>query len=351
MVPKNNFDQQLVFTTTDPARARVENSAQLRAHTLRVLSDSPRFLATHHVVRWPTVSIHCLTFGGPVEIGADADALADHYLVSIPIRGTSRIVTAGPSGTPTTAHSDRHHAAIVHPRAQFRSIWSADCTKFIVKIDGPALRDHTEHLLRRRLDDEPRFAPRLDLRGEPALWWHLLRAYLAAAGREDSASTHGPLSISVQQSLMTTLLTTHENNYRRELLGIGNTGLPPHIAHAVDVIHRDPAQVGGVAELAREAGVSVRTLQEGFARHLHSTPSRYLRRARLWRAHADLLAADPARRGAVTEAATHWGFANLGRFAKAYREEFGHDPSETAQALPPGAAREENAAAAPDESV
>jgi AraC-like DNA-binding protein len=82
-------------------------------------------------------------------------------------------------------------------------------------------------------------------------------------------------------------------------------------------------------EVAAAAGVSARALQEGFARHLGTTPIGYLRRVRLDRAHRELQAADPARGDTVEAVARRWGFANPGRFAVRYREAFGRSPSET----------------------
>jgi transcriptional regulator GlxA family with amidase domain len=54
----------------------------------------------------------------------------------------------------------------------------------------------------------------------------------------------------------------------------------------------------------------------------------HLRRVRLERVHADLLAADPDRT-TVGAVAARWGFADPGRFARQYREVYGRAPSAT----------------------
>lgn len=87
-----------------------------------------------------------------------------------------------------------------------------------------------------------------------------------------------------------------------------------------------------VGDVAAAARVSVRSLQLGFRRHLDTTPMAYLRRVRLDRAHADLLAADPGDGATVTSIAARWGFAHAGRFATAYRRSYGRSPSETLRA-------------------
>jgi transcriptional regulator GlxA family with amidase domain len=72
----------------------------------------------------------------------------------------------------------------------------------------------------------------------------------------------------------------------------------------------------------------VRSLQEGFRRHLGSAPMAYLQQERLVRAHQTLRQADPVC-VTVSAVAHRWGFAHLGRFASAYRTRFGEPPSET----------------------
>lgn len=84
-----------------------------------------------------------------------------------------------------------------------------------------------------------------------------------------------------------------------------------------------------LAEIADAAGTSPRALQYGFRRHLGTTPLGHLRRVRLHRAHRELQAADPRAGDGVAVVAARWGFSNPGRFAAAYRDEFGVPPSRT----------------------
>jgi transcriptional regulator GlxA family with amidase domain len=76
----------------------------------------------------------------------------------------------------------------------------------------------------------------------------------------------------------------------------------------------------------------VRALQYAFARHYGLSPTRYLRRVRLERAHRDLQAADPTQGDTVAAIAAAWGFATPSRFAAMYRETYGYPPSHTLRA-------------------
>jgi transcriptional regulator GlxA family with amidase domain len=81
-----------------------------------------------------------------------------------------------------------------------------------------------------------------------------------------------------------------------------------------------------LAEIARHAGVNVRTLQKGFQRHFGQTPMNILRNARLDAAHYHLTVRRDA--PSVTDVAFSNGFSHLGRFARDYRNRFGHSPSQ-----------------------
>jgi transcriptional regulator GlxA family with amidase domain len=92
------------------------------------------------------------------------------------------------------------------------------------------------------------------------------------------------------------------------------------LAHAAEPIT--------VSRLAAVACVSVRSLQEGFRRHLGMSPTHYLREVRLARVHEELRLADPSQT-TVAHTAQSWGFTNTGRFAQTYRQHYGRLPSET----------------------
>jgi transcriptional regulator GlxA family with amidase domain len=72
----------------------------------------------------------------------------------------------------------------------------------------------------------------------------------------------------------------------------------------------------------------VRSLQQGFKRHLGMSPMSYLREVWLRRAHQTLLTADPSV-VTVASVAYDWGFTNLGRFAAAHAARYSEPPAKT----------------------
>ncbi len=84
---------------------------------------------------------------------------------------------------------------------------------------------------------------------------------------------------------------------------------------------RDHAQEDiGVDDIAAACGLSPRGLQNAFAKHLGTTPTQYLRDARLDGANQEL-ASDEAT--SVGDVARRWRFQHQGRFSATYAERFG----------------------------
>jgi transcriptional regulator GlxA family with amidase domain len=106
---------------------------------------------------------------------------------------------------------------------------------------------------------------------------------------------------------------------------------PPDLVQRAEVLvlgaldKRPPLRVAALANLLM---VSERALRKAFQGAHGVPPSRYLRRLRLSEARRALLSAQD-RNVTVTEIATLFGFAELGRFSVEYRAVFGESPSVT----------------------
>ena len=104
---------------------------------------------------------------------------------------------------------------------------------------------------------------------------------------------------------------------------------PAAVRRAAAFMDTHAGQPVTVTEVAAAAGTTARALQYAFRRHYDTTPTGYLRRVRLERAHRQLQAADPITGATVAEIARQWGWANPAHFATAYRKRYGMAPSHT----------------------
>ena len=87
------------------------------------------------------------------------------------------------------------------------------------------------------------------------------------------------------------------------------------------------ASLPAMTEVARAAGVSLRSLTDAFRRFRGYTPSAFLRERRLQEVRRLLQAGGSDM--TVSRAAYALGYVNLGEFARSYRARFGERPSET----------------------
>lgn len=101
---------------------------------------------------------------------------------------------------------------------------------------------------------------------------------------------------------------------------------PLTLRRAVAFIEENAHLDINVADIAAAVSVTTRAVQLAFQRHLDTTPTAYLRRARLARAHADLTRASPGDGLTVTAVAYRWGFPSSSRFAARYRQAYGVSP-------------------------
>ncbi len=97
----------------------------------------------------------------------------------------------------------------------------------------------------------------------------------------------------------------------------------PRIRAALERIHQSYAEPLGIEDLARAAGMSRFHFSRLFRESVGTSPYQYLVKTRVDRA-AELLRSG---RASVTEVALSVGFADLGRFARAFRAQKGATPA------------------------
>jgi AraC-like DNA-binding protein len=159
----------------------------------------------------------------------------------------------------------------------------------------------------------------------------LLRALCRWAARELDRPGAGALAADgAKRALEQTLLMLFLDCIDGSLPASPTARETPSEAHVrrleewMDINVSEPVSV---EDLARAAGVSVRSLQIACRRWRGCTPMDLLRRRRLDAAGEALRRAEPG--ATVTAVATEFGFFNFGRFAALYRDRFGETPSQT----------------------
>jgi AraC-like DNA-binding protein len=279
------------------------------------------FQFSAEVIRLGPLTVGQLGFGAPVTLVA---AELDAYHVTIPTAGrvharhAGHEIVAGPST-----------GVVFGPGRPVYTLHESNSAELDIKIERPALENELATLLGRPVDGPIVLPPAIDLTGGAAQSWARLVRLLSGEIDDPGSLIWQPLiAEQLRRSVLTGLLLSVRHSYSDELQTPGQAGLPRSVQRAIDAIHDEPERPFSVSDLAQTAGVSVRSLQEGFRRHVGCAPMAYLQSVRLGRAHEALRREDPARVTVATVAHRN-GFAHLGRFASAYRARFGVCPSET----------------------
>lgn len=265
---------------------------------------------------------------GHLSYGAESHLIAPKletfYHVNLTIRGRTRS-TRGPD----EVHTDLETGLVFLPSQPASVYWSDDCLQLAMKIDKSGLERELEKMVARPVIKPIEFDLGLDLK-RPAIAGfvralHFLRDEL----RHDGGIGASPLGLARMESVvMTSLLLAQHSNYT-ELLHANTHQVPPRaVARVVQMMEAEPAEPRSLGDFAEAAGVSARALQDGFRRHLGTTPMRYLRSVRMDRVRDELEASDP-QSTTVADVMSRWGFLQLGRVAGQYRRRFGELPSWT----------------------
>jgi transcriptional regulator GlxA family with amidase domain len=101
---------------------------------------------------------------------------------------------------------------------------------------------------------------------------------------------------------------------------------PAVVRRAVDFVDANAERDLTPSDIAAAAGIGARGLQAAFLRHRDSTPTAYVRRVRLDRAHRELVETDPADRDTVPAVAARWGFPGVSAFVSAHQQVYGRPP-------------------------
>jgi AraC-like DNA-binding protein len=284
-------------------------------------ADAPDFGLTLEVIQLGPLTVGQISFAGPVTLRV---AELDAYHVSMPTSGRMRAEHAGHEvvANPSTG-------VVFGPGSPVRTAHDANSAVLAVKIERAALERELAALLGRQVEGPIDLPPVFDLTAGPGhSWSRLIRLLRDELEFKESLIYRPLIAEQLRSSVLSGLLLSLPHRYHEELTGPAATGPPRAIRRVLDAVHGEPERAFSVADLAAIAGMSVRSLQEGFRRHVGCAPMTYLQQERLLRAHEALRRADPVR-VTVAAVAHRWGFAHLGRFASAYRARFGQSPSET----------------------
>jgi AraC-like DNA-binding protein len=276
------------------------------------------------VIQLGPLTVGQLTYAAPVTLLVPE---IDAYHVSMPTAGRMHSRHAGQE-----VFADPATGAVFGPGGPIYTLHDADSAGLSVKIERDALEQELAALLGHPVEGPIDVPPSMSLTKGPGQSWNRLVRLLRDELEFGESLIYQPLiAEQLRSSVLSGLLLSLPHRYHDELTGPAPIGPPRAIRRAIEAIRYEPERAFSVGDLAKIAGMSVRSLQEGFRRHVGCAPMNYLQSVRLDLARESLRRSDPAR-VTVAAVAHRWGFAHLGRFASAYRRRYDETPSETLRA-------------------
>ena len=318
-----------IFASQDLEETRHYVSDLLWPHRMRLLNGQKQIATRLDGIKLDSVELFCLQYGAEVQL--EPGEINDFYLVQTTLAGNGLVVN-GQRQAATRAGS----TTIVSPTEPTTTRMDADCQRLILRVRRDLVENRLARLLQREIRSPLIFDLELSRRnGTDAAWLRTLDCICQQYSLHDQCLGVESIRRQFAELLITQLLNTQPHNYSELLSQDSKSALPVHVRRARDYIDAHLGEPLSLAELADTAGVSARTLQNGFQRFLNQTPTEYIRDQRLQRAHHALRQADPATTR-VTDILFNLGISNPGRFAQLYRQRYGCLPSDTLNGREPG---------------
>jgi AraC-like DNA-binding protein len=314
------------FRTTSPEQAMHLCQTAFYPHRLRLVGPSKNFGFTQRVTRIGPITLADVTYETDVALSFDQARAAYH--VNVPLAGWFKSRHRGREITVTP-----EAASVFRPDGETTvNRWPGGTRNLAMKIDRVAIDRALEALIGGSVESPIPFNATLKLQAGAARdWVRLLLMVHRQLECPDSLLRHPVMWDPLVESLIHGLLLVADHPYRHALAAPADPSRPAAVRDAMDIIDAGPHLPLTTSTLARQCHVSVRTLQEGFQRHLGISPMGYLRQVRLRRAHRDLRSAHPSH-NTVASIAHRWGFTHLGSFAAAHKKMYGETPRQALRA-------------------
>ncbi|MCC8397028.1 AraC family transcriptional regulator [Paraburkholderia sp. MMS20-SJTR3] len=263
-----------------------------------------------------------LCYGRATRI--DAGELDDHFLFRSTLAGHCEL-QSGSQRVSLSAGS----LSVSSPSRASRISTDTDCRSLLLRVDRAALELRLADMLQSSLRQPLVFDLEVGRAHSGAAAFHSTLRYLCNLCEQiDASARDSLLGPELTQWLVTLLLLQLPHSYSDALARGAKPPLPTHVKRARDYIDAHLGEPLSVATLAQAAGVSPRTLQNGFSQFLDVSPAEYIRERRIEAVHR-VLQQNPQR--SVTDVLLEHGVHSFGHFAKAYARRYGQPPSATAK--------------------
>lgn len=217
---------------------------------------------------------------------------------------------------------------LASPQLPWQLHMSSGFGSLTLTVERSLLEEHFFKLTQTPLRQPLCFKPELDVSTGPgASLLRFIEFLVRELEQPEGLYASSLARASLSDALLTALLTCVQHDQSDQIVAPGTLVLPGYVRRAETYIEAHADSPISIADVAAEAGVSVRALQVAFRRYRGTSPKALLKASRLERARARLLSGAPET--TVGTAASQAGYSHLSRFAADYKQRFGETPRDT----------------------
>jgi AraC-like DNA-binding protein len=226
-----------------------------------------------------------------------------------------------------TTELTANQSCIVSPGRAARVAGEGSHGWLTLRVGAGATEQKLISLLGAKPNGRLEFAPAVDRNHPRALGLWQLISFFATQLSSTSAGLPPMVLRELEQAIIVGFLCAHRHSFSHLLERDDNDLAPANVRRVEEYIEAHWHEAITIESLTQEIGVSARAIFRAFARSRGYSPMAFAKMVRLRRAR-EMLAA-PGSATSVTRVASACGFANMGHFAKDYRDAFGERPSAT----------------------
>jgi len=313
-----SLDQHRIVRSRDIDDARLKISERVSPHDIEMTGHSDLLDVNFSGVHLDGIALLHAYYGCSIKA---KPVQSEFFYTHTMLKGNSEIQHGKNQCNTITGDT-----VVLSPSVPYNMRLHEKCDRIVIRIDPERVKSHLSKLLHREVEDSLVF----DLKIENSnTWWSTINYVLGQIENEPRVLDSPDVQRAYAQLIISNLLELHGHNYRDKLDMRGEEMLCPQVRSAVDYIQSRLHQNTSLAELASHCHVSARTLQRSFDRYLGSTPTSYIRNAKLDAIHNELQTTRDTQSGSIKRILLDFNIIDFGRFSQYYRKKFGCTPKET----------------------
>lgn len=313
-----------LLTSHDVDQVRSHLCSALRPHDIDLGQRRADMNFIHNQARVGDIALNAMYYGTDVRV--EAPESESGYLFMLTLGGQAEAEQGG-----TSARIGSGTVYVFNPTRNMNIALSADNRQLVIRLPRSNVERFLTNELSRSLSAPLEFEARPFCLSSAVPGLHtFVQSICQDLDQANPGFEQRTVAKHVESMLLSLCLSSIPHNYSDIYNNTGCSIAPYFVRRAEEFMRSNLEETITLQDMANAAGISVRSLQNGFRNFRGTTPMAYLRDLRLDRAREELLKTGLTNRS-VTDIATAFGFMHLSKFAKYYKTRFGEAPSETAR--------------------